>query len=282
MKTFKTLLFISFLAITSISFAQEESIELLDEANQYYELKDYNKALEIYNNIVFNYKKSEVFPLALYNKAKTLEMLGEYDYAVFIYEKFLNGTYNDETFIDASLMSNPYANFSYKSATGIAGIAYDKGNFQKAYDYYNLADTVYIYKSFCGNDGMERYYELVQLRAKCLEKLERDEDAIKLCVKFIFPGMLGSTDEIVDELIRIIDRSQNREDIKLALNNSLKDIYKKTFGRNNDYEAYCFKLFGEEVVVTDYLEPWKEIDTEEKAKEKILATTFFQNYMKEK
>jgi tetratricopeptide (TPR) repeat protein len=226
--------------VISENYAQDKSLELLEKANHLFENKNYKGALEIYNDIVFNYEKSEVFPLALYNKAKTLETINDLDLAITIYKKFLVGAYDDEMIIDANFMSNPYANFSNNSAMSIAKISYDKGNYQRALDYYNLADTVYSYKTSCGNDAMDNYYELILLKAQCLEKLERDDDAVKLCVKYIFKGFLASTDEIVQYLIRLIDKKYSKEEFVETLLLSLNNIYKSNFGKNNNYKGFFF------------------------------------------
>lgn len=262
--------------------SQSVSFELLEEGNEKYNEKEYKEALKIYNNIVFNHQASEVFPLALYNKAKTLEMLNQLDYAAYVYSVFLNGAYDDKMIIDAEFMVNPYANFSHKSSMSIAKISFSQGNYQKAFDYYNLADSVYTYKGFCGNDAMEHYYGLVLLKAECLEKLGRDEDAMQLCVKHIFKGFLASTDEIIEYLIKLIDKNYSKQEFAGLLTLALEGVYKSNYGKNNDYEGYFFKLLDQEIQITDYNRFWEEIETIDEAKETAKKISFFQHYLASK
>lgn len=264
-------------------FAQEEAMNIMREANESYKEGDYKTALSKFNDIVFNYENSTMYPLALYKKAVVLGNLGERDYSMSVYNMFLKGEYKDEDLLDENNNAFIYSNYLYKAAIKLAEYNFEKGRFEEALSNYVLADTAHLYHTTCGNDGMENHYTLILQKGKCFEKMGRYAEALEICLKYVFHGIFAKTDDIVSFAITTLDKVYSREEIVNELKNALESIYAEQDKYDTTRYRYYLTLFGTKVLILDmYNAIFVNVKSIDRAREVSRNLFFFQNYLAEK
>ena len=238
------ILIISLVLFPMTAFAQKMPEDWLDEGNNYYHEKKYDDAFRCYKYIVDNHPRNEIFPMACYNIGRVYSAEKNYDSAIIVFKSILENSFNDSLYVGGSIMSNPYANFSFYSCIDIAELYYKMGEYEKSLGYFTLADTSKLLVSYCGNEIAEYNNYLAFNRARCYLMLDEQNAAIKILTGKIFDDGMASNKEIIELLIKTLDENYSKEKIKRILNRVSKNIYT----RNN---KYYIKLFSVELLIND-------------------------------
>jgi tetratricopeptide (TPR) repeat protein len=260
--------------LTYSSLSQKMPEDYLDEADNQFEQGEYNIAVDNYLYVINNYPDyPEFYSFALYNLAVTYERINKTDKAIKLYKQILKQNFESDIMIQAGIMDNPYANFSFQSCLNLGRMYYNNKNYDESLNYYIFADTSNLYKAYCGNAYAEMNYYVKKNIAKCYIGLGEEETAIRLLTKEVFTGDLASNNDLMTLLMKTINGLYDIEEIKKILKKSIKKIYQRN-------DKYYMILFGEEIQIYNMK---KMLFKTEFTKEEIITIVkenkFFKNYL---
>jgi tetratricopeptide (TPR) repeat protein len=251
--------------------------DYLEEANDFYEENNYDSALVNYLFIVNNYKGSVVFPMALYNTGVVYMDKKEYDRSLEIFNSIFRSSYNNTEFVYSDIMSNPYANFTYRSALNIGNIYYKKKDYSMALKYYKVADTVKYY-DYYGDETIQVKNSLYLKIAKCYNKLKEYKKAAKILMPRIYYGLSPSR-LLTEYFIKMLNKLYTKDKIKEDLNEALKNITMIKDEEDNSYH-FITQLYGEEIIISSFdYETLNTLKTKEEAKAKLKSSPLFKYFL---
>lgn len=134
------------------AFSQKMAVDYFDEAQDFYEDKEYQSAIEKFKYVVSNYPKSDLFELSYYNIAYIYNETKQYDSAMVYCRNIINSKFDDMQEIGRGIMENPYANYKHDACSFISDIYFERAEYDSSLLYLSYADTLYCYHHFCGNE----------------------------------------------------------------------------------------------------------------------------------
>jgi tetratricopeptide (TPR) repeat protein len=252
------------------AFSQKMPSDYFEEASNYFEEEELDKALEGYQYIVDNYPKNELYPRAFYNVGYIYFVQEHYDKAILVFIAILENNFNEKENLGGDIMADPYTNYKHRAGRILSNIYYEKQMFDTALYYFALADTVYPYLHFCGNEYAENDVYTSLRYADIYQKLNQPNKAIEKLLPSVFIT-LADNSTVIKELQKLL---ADRKNLKKKLDKSLKNIYSRTIKREGyTYIKYYFKFFNVEIDVPNSYE--KRKFDKEKAVSKIKQTDFY-------
>jgi tetratricopeptide (TPR) repeat protein len=229
---------IPFLFISLSLVAQKTTPhKLYYDGLSYQNERNYEKALNCFQNIVNNYPKSEFFYSdANFQIGHIYFLQIKYDEAIKVFEPILKIKVDES---DSLYGKTRYE--SYKATELLSEIYYQKGDYEKALNYYSVLDTLESGFRLCGSASFE-YNTKKAIRFSVLyRKLNQNEKAIKLLMTQVF-SLFSDNSRIALELKGIIlDNNLKKSDF----DNALENMYAKTFVKE-DYtmKQYYYKFLN--------------------------------------
>lgn len=257
--------------------AQKMPSDYFEEAEKFYENKEFEKALTSYQYIVEHYPKNELYPKSFYNVGYIYYNQKIFDKAIAVFITILKGNFNEKENLGGDIMADPYSNYRHRASEVLSDIYYEKKMYDSALHYFALSDTANPYLHFCGNEYASNDIHTALRYADIYQKLKQPEQAIKKLLPAVFITLVDNS-MVIDELRKLLKGKSN---LKSKLDESLKKIYAKEIRQsNNSYNRYYFKFLDTEIAVPDSYENDKEKFDKQKAVKEIMLTDFYKMIMK--
>ena len=256
MKTRLTLLLLLSFSVTA--FGQKMPSDYFQEAHDYFEEGELDKALAGYMYIVENHPRNELYPRALNNAGYICLLQKDYNKAIEVFTILLNGNQDEREPSGGGIMASPYANYCHRAASQISDCYYELQQYDSALRYLALSDTMYPFISTCGNAYAEYYIRTALRYADIYQKLGQPDKAIGKLLPQVFDSGLADNSKIIAELETFL---KGKPKLLKKLDKAIDGVYLKTFTSDyGDYERYCIQWLGVEIKY-----PYKPWDKNTKA-----------------
>ncbi|MBK0404027.1 tetratricopeptide repeat protein [Adhaeribacter sp. BT258] len=223
-----------FLILNAISvnvFAQSKADSLFMSGGEAFELENYSEAIKNFKELVRNYKGFEYYNQAVYNLAYTYDASDSLDQAILWYEKIRSSNVKDNSRVGGRGIFEPYANYKHFSTSNIASIEYNRGNYEKALDYYTQSLNKFPYFNSSGTDLRINENRLKIYLVDCLKKLKRFDEALDIIVLQALASKGSSNyQSVVKSAIVLINENFDKNKIASEIENSLTTIKRKGTG----------------------------------------------------
>jgi tetratricopeptide (TPR) repeat protein len=227
------------------------TVDRFDKAAKLYEDEHYAEARTIFREIADDNFDHPIYPRAEFNDAYTSWVMKDYDRAE---KRFLGLLKLDLDDLDPSgnqgIMDEPYANYKNRASLILAEICIDEGRFAEAKRYAGLADSVYPYHHFCGNELMGSLIAQRVLYSRCDEGLGDTLGALRPLLPDMFYNALASPFPLAARVIEIMKHryslSERREIIELALTGIHRYVMHEEWGSE---DGYAIRLFDTDVYI---------------------------------
>jgi tetratricopeptide (TPR) repeat protein len=268
----KVLILILSLLTFYFSFGQKMPLDYFNEADEYFEVKKYDKALISYQYIVDNHPRNELFPRALYNTGYINFVQKDFKKAIEVFKIILESDFNEKEDLGGSIMDDPYTNYRHRASKIMSEIYFDKKNYELALNYFAISDTVFPYLHFCGNELASNEIYSALRYANIYSKLKQSDKAIEKLLPLIFKNLIDNSDVIKE--LKILLRG--KKEIKQDFDNSLNKIYEKTIDKKDyTYTYHYINFLDVEIIVPQgFVNDSEEFDSN-KAIEDIKQTAFY-------
>lgn len=268
MKTRLTLLLLLSFSVTA--FGQKMPSDYFQEAHDYFEEGELDKALAGYMYIVENHPRNELYPRALNNAGYICLLQKKYKKAIEVFSLILNGNQDEREPSGGGIMASPYANYCHRAASQISDCYYELQQYDSALRYLSLSDTMYPFLSTCGNAYAEHYIQTALRYSDIYQKLGQPDKAIDKLLPQVFNTGLADNSKIIAELERLL---KGKPKLLKKLEKAIDGVYLKTFTSDyGDYDRYCIQWLGVEIVYP--YKPWED-DTKESVKKKMRESEFY-------
>lgn len=215
-KTF-LILFITTIGLTA--FGQRKADKLFSTGLQLYEANDFAGAITCFKEVVLNYRSFKYYNQSIYNLAYAYNQLEDsLDLAIFWYEKIRSSDLKDDERIGGRGILEPFSNYKHYSTFNIANIEYNRGNLEKALDYYKQCLTKYPFYNESGTDLRINKNRLTIYIADCYFGLKEYEAALMTIV----PEALDSDgsanyESVVKSAISLIETNFDKKQLVIEL-----------------------------------------------------------------
>ena len=241
----KARLLLLLLLISVSAFGQKMPSDYFQEAHDYFEEGQLDKALAGYLYIVEKHPRNELYPRALYNAGDICLLQKKYKKAIEMFTMILNGDQDEREPSGGDIMASPYANYCHWAACHISDCYYELRRYDSALCYWALADTVYPFLSDCGNAYAENDIHTSLRYADIYQKLGQPDKAIEKLLPQVFNTGLVDNSKILAELKKLL---AGKRKLPEKLDQAIDNVYLKTFTSNyGDYERYCIQWLGVEI-----------------------------------
>lgn len=241
----KAKLLLLLLLISVSAFGQKMPSDYFQEANDYFEEGQLDKALAGYLYIVEKHPRNELYPRALYNAGDICLLQKKYKKAIEMFTMILNGDQDEREPSGGDIMASPYANYCHWAARQISNCYYELRRYDSALCYWALADTAYPFLSGCGNAYAENDINTALRYADIYQKLGQPDKAIEKLLPQVFNTGLADNSKILTELKKLL---AGKRKLPEKLDQAIDNVYLKTFTSNyGDYERYCIQWLGVEI-----------------------------------
>ena len=268
----------------TISFGQTadkepDQIDFDLAINTYYD-EELDSALVLFQKFLLNHPDSPLVPKVKYNIGYILREVGKDEESIPVFEEILASDYNDrEKF--GGLMEQ-YALYKHRSASHLAEIYLDAGDYEKAKKYIKLFDKKYKYKHFCGNELKANQIYTAIIYARLYNGEGKRQKAIKTLLPFIFDSGYASNLELLDLLNNLLREQYSVEEIRILVKDakaSLKETNKDVAQIN--FLGTRIKVYDHQLFAIGNLEYEKNLDLKGMEKwEKVFDTNpLFEKYV---
>ena len=188
---------------TTGSRNSETADSLLETGNEAYKNEQSAGAIEHWRKVENDFHSTKAWPKAVYNTGIALKEMEKFDEAIEQFEKLLKSDVDDTE--SGSFVMEVYQNYRPKAQWEIAACLLAKEEYEEALKAYQLCQSKYPFKTWCGTCRAEYENEYALYQGLCLEYLGRYNLAVKSYFKPIMKPM--SPSPIVH--IRIVDLYQS-------------------------------------------------------------------------
>ncbi|MCH2198886.1 MAG: tetratricopeptide repeat protein [Flavobacteriales bacterium] len=235
------------LLLATSSLGQDEAEKLFQEALLKYERGNFYAAGAYFQEIVENFPTFELHDQCFYNAAYAYHEADSLELAIEWYERIRTSDLKDDDRVGGRGIFEPYANYKHYATTNIATIEFNRGNYEKALDYYRQSSSTYPYYNDSGTDLRINENRHAICITDCLENLGRFDEALMT----ILPPALDSQESvnynaIAQRALELINKHFDKNEIKLDLNSALKTIEKLD-------ESYSIWIRGKNVILYPYV-----------------------------
>lgn len=256
MKHFIIIMISALLLVRSVN-AQKMPIDYFDEGSKALDDSDYVKALNNFYYIIINHPRNQLYPRAFYNTGIAYYSLKKYDSAEVIFRSILISNFNEGDASGNGIMADPYTNYKHRSAFLLHAIFKKEQQYDSALHYLIMADTVYPYLHFCGNELAENTIYLALCYSDLYNKMGKHKKAERSLLKVAFPNGLAGNGQAIDSLKELMSKYEDREETKkqldYAINNYEIDTSYYDSGRDTTYN-YCITFMKTKINI-EYREP---------------------------
>ena len=243
MKTRLTLLLLLSFSVTA--FGQKMPSDYFQEAHDYFEEGELDKALVGYMYIVENHPHNELYPRALNNAGYICLLQKKYKKAIEVFSLILNGNQDEREPSGGGIMASPYANYCHRAASQISDCYYELRQYDSALHYLALSDTVYPFLSDCGNAYAENDIQTALRYADIYQRLGLPDKAIEKLLPQVFNTELADNSKIIAKLEKLL---KGKRKLHEKLDKAIDNVYLKTFTLDyGNYDRYCIQWFGVEI-----------------------------------
>lgn len=247
----KIRLLLFLLTFSFCAFAQKMPSDYFEEAIQYAQSDQKQKALENFLYIVENHPRNELYPRALYNIGYIYFQQKEYEKSILYCWELITGGFNDtEELGERDIMAESYTNYSHRACVRISECFERLGKYDSALHYLALSEHTYPYHSTCGNAYADYYVRTALRYADIYEHLNLPDSAIAKLLPQAFDSGLTNHSEVVAELKKLL---AGRKNLLPKLDAALDSIYSKTFtyedqnGQERIYNRFYIKFLDTEI-----------------------------------
>lgn len=268
----KELVSIMIFLFSVLSFGQKIPSDYFQEANYFFDEKNYDEALKGYQFIVDNHPKNELYPKAFYNIGYIYYIQKKYDKALPFFESILRSDFNERESSGGGIMADPFANYRHRVCEMLSQIYYVQEDFEKALYYFSLSDTAYPYLHFCGNEYASNDVHTALRYADIYQQLNQPAKAIEKLLPAVFVT-LANNSKVLAELEKLL---QNKKEIRQELDAALDKMYFKKHGKKGSYyHRYYFHFLGAEIAIPGRFDVKKKNFNKQKVIEEIKQTEFY-------
>jgi len=247
---------------------QKKAEKLFQKALSNYESGNYYQAAIGFKKIVENYKRFEYYDQCFYNTAYSFHQADSIEKSITWYEKIRASNLEDDDRVGGRGIFEPYANYKHYSTFNIATIEYNRGNYEKALDYYRQSLEQYPYYNESGTDLRVNKNRLTIYMTDCLEKLERNEEALLMIVPQALDSEGSSNYEsVVSRSIEIITDHFDKEEIHRELSSALG-----TLEKNGKKSSYSITIRDKKINLDPY---WLDDDSIDGLRKEIIESEFW-------
>lgn len=200
-----------------------------------------HKVIENYTELISKYPKSKLVFRALNNKGFAELELEDYEEAKKTFFKILNSNANDKENggIGSGLMGEPYANYKNRACKILADLEIKNKKYQEAINYLDFTKK-YPYRHFCGNEFASEEIYMAEMYSKCYLGLNQCEKAFDILLPNIIENGLASNSELVNITFNALLKNYKKEDLKIQLENSFKNVVSVKETRNKKEYTYYY------------------------------------------
>lgn len=263
----RRILILIFSLVGLTAFGQGKADSLFLKGGQLYKQKDFLGAIKCFKEVALNYESFKYHDQSVYNLAYTYDNIDSTEQSVFWYEKIRASNVKDNERFGGRGIFEPYSNYKHYSTFNIANIEYNKGNYEKALDYYRQCLTKYPYYNNSGTDIRINKNRLVIFIVDCLKGLKRYDEALTTIVPEVLDSYGSSNyNSVVKSALSLIETNFDKEKIIRELDVAFKPITQK----RNKYQfeftwrTKTFELFpyfaGKEITVESFITEIKKAD----------------------
>ena len=273
------------LSFTSLFvFGQEGKTDdqlAFDEMLQAYYDQDYDSALTLCQNFLSNHAESALVPRIKYNIGYILRETGHDKKSIPIFEELLASNYNEKERFGG--LMEQYALYKHRSASNLADIYLDLGDYQLAQKYIRLFDKKYQYQHFGGNEMMAHEIYTARQYARLYHGQGKTDKAIRELIPYIFENGLASNKSLLTLLDKFLNERYSKEELHQLFVQARSTLTIKT------EDKASIKLLGVRIEFLDFeLFAMGNIDFNENLKlvgqekwDKVFTTnTLFSKYLK--
>lgn len=215
-----------------------------DAALDVYYDEEYDSALALFQSFVVKNPRSPLVSRAKYNIGYIFRELDRDEESIPVFEELLQSDY-DEKERFGGLMEQ-YALYKHRSASHLAEIYLDKGDYEKAAKYIRLFDKKYKYKHFGGNERMANEIYTAISYARLYDGQGNSEKAIKQLLPYLFDDGLASNSHLLDILNGILVKEYDDTELKMLVESAKSSLVVK-----DDDKAFI-DFLGTRIKVSDY------------------------------
>lgn len=229
------ILFISTFGLSA--FGQDKADSLFTAGGQLYEKKDFLGAIKCFKEVALNYKSFKYHDQSVYNLAYAYNKVADsLDQAVFWYEKVRASKVKDNERVGGRGIFEPYSNYKHYSTFNIANIEYNRGNLEKALDYYRQCLTKYPYYNESGTDLRINKNRVTIFIVDCLKGLKKYDEALATIIPEALDSYGSSNyNSVVKSAIVLIEKNFDKKQIATEL-----EVAFKTIKQNKNKYQFAF------------------------------------------
>jgi tetratricopeptide (TPR) repeat protein len=182
--------------------AQEK--DPLDEANQLYAAREYERAADAYQKLLAEFSDPPTRAKIIFNLGLTYKRLKQYDKAIETFNRIFAMTVNDRE--PGGNIMQLYRNYRPSAQWEIGNCLFAKGDYAGALAAYRATREKYPFQSGCGTCQASFEFRYVLHEAVTLEYLGRYEEAVASYLKIYHP-----------RLVEIYEANGQLEDLKALI-----------------------------------------------------------------
>lgn len=271
------------------AFPQKMAEDYFDEALTLTENKEYKSARDSFQVVIDKFPGDELCPRAYYNIGYISTEMKDYKKAKEVFQTILKSSFNEKEPLGGDIMADPYTNYKHRASEFLAEIYFDEKDYRKALNYVSLADTVYPYLHFCGNEMADEQNRKAVMYAKCYEGIGLIDSAIYCLIPYVFDNGLADNYEVIENAKRLLLKRYDQKTIQEELKKSINGIHvikhENSANKDNEEEKnkdYGINLFGREIILTDlyFYAFYHDSPTMDTYKDKIRKSTFYKELVR--
>ncbi len=259
----KYLIFIIIFVSTSTVFSQKMPSDYFDEAYQYYCVKDYSKALEIYKFVISYYPKNYLVKYSSYKSAYIYKEILQYDSALCYLHKILPKNYPKIQMLSNSFyFKNDFNSLDFQSFMLISDIYLEQMKYDSALYYLLITDSlqsnIFYNLRIDGHD----YKDYIKLKlAQTYMSLNIYCEALRIILPKMFYGEYQAH-FLENELNVLLKDSTNLTNkIEFAFKNAYTKIIKSNYQQDT---CCCINFLNSEIVLPQISYYEKDIESSDK------------------
>lgn len=279
----KIFIFILLILLPFVANSKEYVYKYFEQAEEYYNLKNYDKAIEVYKYIIDNFPKNERRIEALQNIIDIYQEQNKFEKIIELYKQMLDQNvskkliitvlypiaefYNEKNDFDKAIpfyksiiglknigtnsfqtnipvKDNDY--IKHNAARSLSTIYENKEMYDSAIYYLDISENVYQYWPSCGNEIVDKHYS-TRIRYKNLYvKLNQPNKAIhKILSWYILCDNMK-----YDNLGELSDLLKDKKGLRTQFDSSINNMYTKKIQRNSkSYLQFYIKFLDYEYLV---------------------------------
>jgi tetratricopeptide (TPR) repeat protein len=215
------------------TFGQGKADSLFSRGGKLYEQKDFLGAINCFKEVALNFKSFKYHNQCVYNLAYTYDNIDSTEQAIYWFEKIRASDVKDNERVGGRGIFEPYSNYKHYSTFHIANIEYNKGNYEKALDYYRQCFTKYPYYNESGTDIRINKNNVTIYIVDCLLGLKLYDEALTTIVPLVLESYRSNNHKsVTKKALTLIETNYDKKKIADELEVAFKTMKQK----QNNYQ----------------------------------------------